>query len=567
MQKGVRNHIISFILLGIILILVNLINQYFYIKIDLTQDKRYTIGEATRNVVEDVEDVMFVRLLLEGSFPAGFKRLQTSAVEMLENFKRINPNIEFVLDDPTEGKPDDVKKRQEELAKDGVFPTNLRVKDGTETQTRLIYPYALIYYGNNLIPVNLLENAPEFDQETNLNNSIGLLEYKLANAIEKIQRANKPILAFTTGHGELSSKQTRGLESLLREYYQVGRLELDSIVEISQEIAAVIIARPLTAFKEKEKFLLDQYLMGGGKLLFFIDALSVSLDSVAKYQDYIPPVIELDLEDMLFKYGCRINHELVLDLECSRIPQVIGMSGDKPQIELFPWYYHPLIASQEVHPVTKNLDRINLLFPTTIDTVLTKTPVKKTPILQSSQYSRTQLVPVRVGFDILKYEPDPDKFNKGNQVVGVLLEGTFPSLFENRLTMENQLLLESLGQNFRPVSQETRILVVSDGDLPRSQYDESSGRFSPLGFNKWENYTFKGNQDFLLNSLEYLLNPEGVVSSRTKEVKLRLLDKVRTEEEKGYWQFINIGLPILFIIIFGTFYHFFRIRKYSKSSK
>lgn len=564
MDARLKSYAGTFLIVLLILFLLNIVGQFFFLKIDLTEEKRYTLADATEEVISEVEDVMFIRLLLDGEFPAGFKRLQNSAVEMLETFKRLNPNIEYVLDDPTAGNSDEVKERQQELAKDRVFPTNLRVKEGTETKNKLIYPYALVYYGNTMIPVNLLENAPEFDQETNLNNSIGLLEYKLANAVDKVKKAYKPIIAFTTGHGELTSKQTRGFESLLRDFYQVGRLKLDSIVEISQEIAAVVVARPLEAFNEKEKFLIDQYLMGGGKLLFFIDALSISLDSVAKYQEFIPPVLEIGLEDMLFKYGCRINPDMVLDLQCSRIPQVIGMSGDKPQIELFPWFYHPLIAPETDHPITKNLDRINLLFPSTIDTVKTKTPVKKTLLLRSSEYSRIQLTPARVSFDILKYEPDPNKYDKGRQPVGVLLEGTFPSLYENRLTRENQLILESIGQSFRDQSVDTRVLVVADGDLPRSQYDETSDRFSPLGFNKWENFTFKGNQDFLLNSIEYLLDPEGVVRSRSKEIKLRLLDTVRTEEERSFWQFFNIVVPLLSILLFGLIFHMVRKRKYAK---
>lgn len=559
-----KKQIVTLLLVTAILLLANIVGQFVYKKFDLTQDKRYTITPATENVVEEVGDIMFVRVLLDGTFPAGFRRLQTATVEMLNNFKRINPNIQYTLDDPTAGNPDEVKARQEELGKDGVFPTNLRVKDGTETKTKLIYPYVLVYYGSRMIPVNLLENAPEYDQETNLNNSIGLLEYKLANAIDKIQKADKPIIAFTTGHGELSQEQTRGFESILREYYQIGRLKLDSLVSISQELSAVIITRPTMAFNDKEKFLLDQYVMNGGKLLFFIDRLRLSLDSVAKYPNYVPSDYELNLDDLLFKYGCRINPELILDLECSRIPQVIGMTGDQPQIELFPWYFHPLISPEQDHPITKNLDRVNLLFPTTIDTVKTKSTVKKVPLLTSSDYTRTQLIPARVSFDILKYEPDPDKYNKGPQITGLLLEGEFTSLFENRLTRDNEILLESIGQEFRKSSVPNRILVVSDGDLPRSQYDRNAKRFSPLGFNKWENYTFKGNQDFLLNAMEYLLNPDGVVNSRTKEVRLRLLDTVRTKNEKSYWQFFNIVLPVLFIAVFGFLFYILRIRKYAK---
>lgn len=555
----------SIIVIGIAL-LVFWLGQFFYVKIDLTEDKRYTLTDATEQTILKIEDVLFIRLLLDGEFPAGFRRLQTSTIEMLEGFKRINPNIEFVLDDPTYGDPETVAKRQEELAKDGVLPTNLRVREGTELQSKIIYPYALVYYGNRMVPVNLLENAPELDQETNLNNSVGLLEYKLANALDKIQKANKPIVAITTGHGELDSKQTRGFELLLKDFYQVGRLRLDSITSISQEISVVVVARPRYMFSDKEKFLLDQYVMNGGKLMFFIDALQLSLDSVAKYKDYIPQPYELNLEDLLFKYGCRINPELVLDIECSRIPQVIGMSGGKPQIELFPWYYHPLISPQMGHPISKNLDRVNLLFPSTIDTVETKTHIRKTALLQSSEYSRTQLVPVRINFDILKYDPDPSKFSKSNLLVGVLLEGNFPSLFENRLTRENQELLESIGQEFKKVSEETRIIVVSDGDLIRSQYDQSTERTSPLGYNKWENFTFKGNQDFLLNSIEYLLNPDGVVNSRSKEVKLRLLDTVRTKSEKNYWQLINLALPITAVIVIGVVFYIIRRRKYTKHS-
>lgn len=549
-----------------ILFLVNIVSSYVHAKFDLTEDKRYTLTDATESMLEEVPDIMFVRVLLDGNFPAGFKRLQTSVVEMLESFRKVNSNITFQLDNPTDGNADEVKQRQEELAKDQVYPTNLRVREGTETQNKLIYPYALVHYGNKMIPVNLLENAPEFDQETNLNNSIALLEYKLANAIDKIQKADKPIVAFTTGHGELSRDQTQGFEAILRDYYQVGRLHLDSIISISQEIAVVIVARPTGPFSEKEKFVLDQYIMNGGKVMFFIEPLRLSLDSVAKYPNYIPQAYELNLDDMFFKYGCRINSELVLDLECSRIPQVIGMSGGKPQIELFPWYYHPLISPDQDHPATKNIDRVNLLSPTTIDTLKTKNKVNKYPILQTSEYTRTQLIPVRISFDILKHEPDPAKYDKGPKTVGLFLEGEFTSLFENRVTRENEEVLASIGAEFKESSEMTRIMVVTDGDLPRNHFDPSNGRSRPLGFNKWENFTFKGNQDLLLNSMEYLLNPEGILNSRAKDVKLRLLNTVRSKEEMAYWQFFNLGIPLIFIALFGVLFNYTRRRRYTKQT-
>ena len=270
----------------------------------------------------------------------------------------------------------------------------------------------------------------------------------------------------------------------------------------------------------------------------------------------------MNLTDYFFKNGIRINSNLVLDLECSRIPQVIGRTGDKPQIELFPWYYHPLIAPRSNHPIVSNIDRISLEFPSTIDSLKTKTDIKKTILLQSSQYSRYQNSPMKVGFEMMRYKPDPDKFNRPNLPIGILLEGTFGSLFENRLDEDMNNILSSIGIPFKTISSPTSMLVVADGDVIKNLYDKETGKFAPIGYNKYEKATFNGNKDFILNSIEFMINQNNILTARTKEFKLRMLDKVKA---KLYWQSINIVLPIILIVLFGTINFYWRKKKFIKS--
>ncbi len=549
----------GFILLGIV-ILINVIASFFYGTLDLTEDKRYTLTDATKSSLESLEDIIYVRVLMDGDFVAGFKRLQTSTEEMLQDFQSVSPYIEYDFIDPLVGNNEEKNKTIEQLAEQGLTPTNLRVPDGDKVTEKLIYPYAIFNYHKTSFVVNLLEpDVPGTNKDIILNNSVSLLEYKFANAIQKLLLGIKKDIIFTDGHGELNAQQTSDLETSLRPFYNTGRIDLDTVTGITQDLDLLVVAKPKTAFSEKDKFKIDQYVMNGGKVLWMLDRLNTSLDSISLSGNYIPLDLPLELDELLFKYGARIQSNMVLDLECSRIPMFI----DANQQEMFPWYYHPLIAPTSQHPIVKNLDRINLKFPSTIDTLKTKTNVKKTVLLSSSQYSRIQRVPTRLNFEILRYEPEVDLFNKGPQPVALLLEGTFPSLYENRLESGMKEMLQDIGAPFREKSVDTRMIVVSDGDFAKSLYNNNTQEVSEIGFNKWERRVYKGNKDFIINAIEYLIDNNGILNARSKEVKLRMLDKYRAKAERTKWQLVNIILPLVFLLLFGLVFNFWRKRKYT----
>lgn len=567
MARSKRNQsILQFALFCGILVFVNILANMYYTHLDLTEEKRFTLTKPTRKLLREVKDRIFVRVLLEGEFPAGFKRLQTATREMLDDFRSETGYIDYVFEDPGTGTVEQINEKRKALSEEGIVPVNLRVAEEGETSQKLIYPYAVFRFGSRQVIVKLLENdSPSLNPDEVINNSVSLLEYKFANAVQKLKASARPIILFTEGHGELNTLQTVDLERTLRQFYDTDRLVLDSVIQIDpKSCELLIIAKPLRTFSEKDKFKIDQYVMNGGRILWLIDRLNADLDSLRVNGRFIPTDYPLALEDMLFKYGVRIQPDLILDLECSRIPLQVGQVGNAPQLELFPWYFHPAVRPVGRHPIVKNLDRVELRFCSSIDTIRTKTPVRKTVLLSSSKYSRLQFSPVDLNFDILKYEPEPSLFNKGYQTVGVLLEGEFPSLFENRVTESFLQGLRQLNMSFKTQSVSTRQIVISDGDVAANFVkSEAQKQWLPLGFNRFENTTY-ANKELMLNAVEYLIEPNGVIEARTKEVKLRLLDTVKAKEEKVRWQLVNIGIPLGFLAIFGFVFHFFRKRRYAR---
>ena len=539
-----------------------------YVKIDLTEEKRFTLTDATKDLIGEIDDVVFVRILLDGELPAGFKRLQSATREMLEDFRGQNPYIEYEFDDPNVGTTEEINQRRNDLAKSGIGPTRLRVANADGSSVQYIYPYAIFEYKMRPpVAINLLENeVPGVPEEVILNKSVNLLEYKLANAIQKLVTAtDRPAILFTEGQGELTSRQTSDLERSLNAFYDTGRLNLDSIYAISAEAACLIVAKPTQPFSDRDKFIIDQYVMKGGKVFWLLDYLNVDLDSLYGRGSFTVIPHELNLDDLLFEYGIRIENNLVLDMQSSQIELVIGNMGGAPQFEKFPYPYHPVIASgPDDHPIVRNLGPVNLFYPSSIDTtVRTKTPVKETILLKTSPLSRYQRSPLELNFDFLRYDLDPSKFNKPNQPVGVLMEGVFTSLHENRITPPMRQMLEQINEPFRKVSEETKMIVVTDGDLAKDPFVPGDPSYHPLGYNRFDDYTF-ANKDFLVNCIEYLLDNRGLINARNRDVKLRLLNTVKADEERTKWQLINIVLPLVFLGVFGLLYHYWRRRKYAQ---
>ena len=559
-----KDLITSAVVMAIVL-LINVIGSFWYFKVDLTEEKRFTLTQPTEEILESIEDIMYVRIYLEGKFPAGFKRLRSSAQEMFTEFRSINPLIEYDFIDPNNGSVEQIEKLKQEFKENEMAPINLRVMDDGEMTEKLIWPYAVFHFGSRTTVVNLLENdIPGTPDEQVLNNSISLLEYKFANALQKVKQDFRTPIVFTTGHGELDKNQTADLEKTLSTYHMTGRVNLDSVYRIPKEVKVLVVAKPLRRFSEKNKFLIDQYIMNGGKVLWLIDALNVSLDSLRSAPFYVPTEIDVNLKDQLFKYGARVEQNLVLDLECTKIPLTIGQSGGAPQLELFDWFYHLKVSPRSNHPIVKSLDRINMFFPSSVDTIRTKTAVKKEILLTSSEYTRFQLPSTRLNFEILRYDADPEKFNKAHMPLAVLLEGVFPSVFENRVSTEMVETLDEIGTGFKSVSEPTSMIVVADGDIANNPVHRD-GRIGVLGYNIYERRKY-ANKDFLINAIEYLVDETGIIQSRARDVKLRLLDKVKIKEEKAKWQTINLLIPLAFLALFGLIYNRMRKRKYARQS-
>lgn len=549
-----------------ILLFANIVANSFYTHLDLTEEKRFTLTKPTKALLRGLKDRVYVRVLLDGDFPAGFKRLQTATREMLDDFRSESGYLDYQFENPALGSVEEINERRKALADEGIVPFNLRVAEQGESSQQLIYPVAIFHYGGRQMVVKLLENnSPSLSPDEVINNSVSLLEYKFANIIKKLRVPKRPLILFTRNHGELDELQTFDLERNLQQFYDTDRITLDSVVQLkSEECALLIVAKPRRAFSERDKFKMDQYAMNGGRILWLLDPMNASLDSMSLGGRFVSTPYDLKLEDMLFKYGVRLNSDVVVDLQCTKIPLQVGQVGNEPQFQLFDWYYHVASQPESAHPVVKNLDRVEFRFASSMDTLRTKTPVRKTVLMRSSQYSRLQFSPVDLNFEILKYDPDPAKFDKGSQNIAVLLDGTFPSAFENRVSEEMLAGMTQLGMEFKPVSAPTRMIVVSDGDVAANFVrDAEKKQTLPLGFNRFEKNTY-ANKDFLVNAIEYLIEPNGVIEARSKEVKLRLLDTVRAREEQNFWRGLNLVLPLVFLAAFGWLFNWLRKRRYAQ---
>lgn len=565
MSNNKRNQ--SLLQLGLfagVLLFINILGNTFYNYYDLTEEKRFTLTDASVNLMEDMKEVVYVKVLLKGEFGGPYKRLQNSVRELLDDYRSISPNLEYDFVNPLEGSTEEVNARKELYAKSGIFPINLKEQTSDSKKEKLTYPYALIFYQGRETFVNLLENkVPGMNPELVINNSISLLEYKITGAINKLMTVKKPIVLYTTGHQELTPIQTADLDAEMIKSYDLNRINLDSVVQIDSEVDVLIVAKPTLPFSEKDNFKIDQYIMNGGRVLWLLDKVGASIDSMRLTGQHLAMPMELNLDRLLFKYGARIQPNLIMDLECTPIPLQTGVIGDKPQFELFPWYFYPRVFSRSDHPVAKSIDRVNLFFPSFVDTIETRGGnVKKEILLSTSDYSRYQRVPVNLTFEILRDQPNPSLYNKKNLPLAVLLEGTFPSEYENRITESMKSGLTELNIEFKKISEPTRMIVVSDGDIAISRLDRQTQQPLPLGLNPFDKYQY-ANKEFLMNAIEYLHNDKGVIEARGKEVKLRLLDRVKTKEEKTKWQLINILIPIIGLALFGLGYNWWRRRKYA----
>ncbi|MGL1889501.1 MAG: gliding motility-associated ABC transporter substrate-binding protein GldG [Reichenbachiella sp.] len=546
--------------LGIGVMLIVILNQVvslYPMRWDLTEEKRYSISDATKELLTSLNEPVYVTVYLEGEMPAGFKRLKKSIGETLDQFRYYaDQKVVFNFVDPSIAKS--TKARNEfyrSLMQKGLQPTNLNYTENGNKVEKLIFPGALISYYGKELPVTLLKGNQGASAEERLNQSIEGLEYELGSIIRSLSTDKRKNIGMVLGHEEPDSLNLAGLTGLLMEKYNLFKIDLPKRENDLSLYDALLFPKPTTAFTAKEIFIIDQFIMNGGKTLFFIDALSVNMDSANGEGTYAFPY-ELGLDDLLFKYGVRINKAYVQDVYSGDFPLVAGLMGDQPQIRMMPWPFFPIINTFGDHPITKNLDAVQMKFVSTIDTVKA-VGVKKNALLKTSQYSLISNAPVKVSFNELQKSLDPKRFNAGNQTVAYLLEGEFTSLYKNRILPKG---VDKRG--FKESSISTSVLVCGDGDMIRNEFDLKTGAPLELGLSPYNQQKF-ANGDFVMNALDYMLSGNGLITSKAKEISIRPLDKVKIADEKLMWQLINLILPIVLLVGYGILRYWVRKRKYA----
>lgn len=560
----------------IIVVLVNFIGSFAFHRFDLTSENRYTISDNSKELASNLDDIVYVKVYLEGDFPAGFKRLRDETKEMLDEFRAYsNGFIEYEFINPSENPDEKVREEiYKQLYKEGLRPTDLNVKEDDGISNKIIWPGALVSYQGEEVPVQLLKSQMGVSPEMMLNGSIEALEYEFANTIQNLKRFKKPSVAIIEGHGELNKVETASLANSLAENYTVDRVEINEelsslaervIVDSTREYGvlikydAIIIAKPTQKISEKDKFIIDQYIMYGGRIVWLIDPVFASMDSLQNADVSMAIPQDLNLDDQLFTYGVRVNTTLVQDLQATPIPVVTGRVGNQPKTQLFPWYFFPMLTPANNHPIVNNLNAVKGEFVSNIDTIA-KPRIRKTGLLKTSKYSKVSNTPTRISLGMLRYEPDQSQFNAGHQIAAVLLEGYFESVFKNRITPE---LANSNEVNFKPESKFNKMVVVADGDIAKNYVNTKSNQYYELGYDRFTNQQF-GNNDFMLNVINYLCDDSGLMGVRSKKLTIRLLDKTILKKDKFKWQIINSVLPIGLILLFGIAHYYDRKKKFTK---
>lgn len=540
----------------VLIVLLNVIASQYFFRVDLTEEKRFSIKDQTKEVLRDLDDNVFVEVYLEGDLNAGFRRMQKSIRETLEEFRIYSNNkVQFVFIDPSTAMSQKARNEyMQELMQKGVVPTNVVDDKDGQVSEKIIFPGVVISYGGFETGVNLLKGNSASTPEEKINQSIEGVEYQLANAIYKMVNSDRKRIGLITGHGELDSLEIASFNNALLELYSVVKVDLKNKKSL-ERYDALIIAKPVRAYSESDKYKLDQYIMNGGKVLFLLDKLEASMDSASR-EGYFAFPYNVNLDDQLFKYGIRLNMDLVQDALTGKYPVVTGEVDGKPKLQLMDWPFFPLINRYADHPITRNLDAVVTRFISTVDTVKA-TGIKKTPLMFTSQMSRRLSAPVAVNINDVRKNLKKEDFSLSYLPVGYLLEGGFTSLYKNRF-----LPPDADPRLFKDHGISTKLIVIADGDLARNDVNPRNGQPQQLGYDPFARYTF-ANEELLMNAVNYLVNEDGLIAARNKEVKIRPLDKEKVRAERTKWQIINIGLPLFVLLGYGVVRSFIRKRKYS----
>ena len=531
------------------LLVVNYIANSVYKRFDLTQDKRYTLSEVSENLIDKIDAPLTIHVYLEGEFPAEFKRLQIETRQFLEELQAKNTNIRFRFINP-----DNIR---EQLVKKGMMPSQLTVEENGKLSEAIIFPWAEVSYGKKTELVSLLPNTIAKTQEAQLQNAVEKLEYSFANALHNITQKERQKIAVLAGNGELQDIYQYSLLSEIGKKYRLAKFTLDSVASNPQKTLKdlrnydlAIIAKPTERFTEEEKFTIDQFITNGGKSLWMIDNNYADTDSLYNEGKMLAFPRDLNLTDLLFGYQVRVNNKLIQDLYAAKIPLDTGNVGNQTQFQHLNWFYHPLVNGNPYHPITKNVLPVRFRFTTQIDTL--KGNLKKTPLLVTSVLTKKIGTPNFVELQSIAKEPQENEFAAGPQLLAVLLEGNIPSAYKNRIKPFNT-------PGFIPESGANKMIVIADGDIGSNQI--LKGKPHDLSLDKWTGEQF-GNKEFLINAIDYLLDDSGLIQLRNKTIQINLLDKQRAFAEKSYWQFINIGIPLVLLALFGFGFTYWRKKKY-----
>ena len=560
MEANKKNNLRQLGIIAVILIALNIFGNYFFKRFDLTKDKRYTLSESTLNIIETVDSPLYIDVFLEGKFPPEFKRLQNETRQLLEEFSAYNSNIIFQFVNPIE-KEEERVEIMKKFYERGLMPLSITVEDKGKQSQEVVFPWAVASYGDKSAKVGLLKNLMGATTEEKVISSVQHMEFAFADALNKITKEKQKKIAILRGNGELEDPYLADFIKTVRESYYVGPFTLDSVakkpietMEALQKYDMAIIAKPTEAFTDEEKQVLDQYIINGGKTLWLVDAVKADMDSLYTQPEILAYPLDLNLTDQLFQYGIRLNNQLIKDEQATAIKLATGQEGSQTQYQEFVWRYAPFIYPASNNPIVKNMEGIKFDFANPIE--ILKNGIKKTVLLTSSSYSKPVGTPITIALDLVTEETKPTDYPNGGLIpVAVLLEGKFKSVYKNRV-------LPIKDPKFKDISKDSKMIFISDGDVIKNQLDKD-GYPMELGFDKFTNNLY-GNKEFLMNCTNYLLDDNGLISIRSKDVDLPLLDKEKVYENYTFAQLITIGLPLLVLGIVGLLFTFLRKRKYTK---
>jgi ABC-2 type transport system permease protein len=540
-----------------------LISGANFFRIDLTFEKRYTLSPQTIQILEKINSPVEAELLLAGDLPPGFIKLRSAVIEKLHDLK-IECDQPFKIYSTDPFGVADKKRYLDDLLAKGIAPVNLRMNTDRGVTNKTIFPTLFLRAGGNELTINLLKNDPFLRDEQNLIRSVELLEYEFTRGLKLLFQEKRERLAFLTGHNELDEIEVRDISGSLSENFDIQRITTEALLTVPDSFKTLIVANPTNPFTERDKFAIDQYLMRGGRIMWLIDPVNVSLDSLSGGMSTMALPREINLTDQLFHYGIRINADLIQDVECQQIKVNTALIGQPPKYSLAPWYFSPLLAPAQNHPIGKNVNRVLSEFVSSIDLVGDSESAKSSVILTSSPYARKNQSPMIVNLGMIDTPPARNLFSKQFIPTGVLTEGMFTSVFRNRMTGELGLAVNT---TVIPVSKPTKMIFISDGRLIANKVSFTGGEYLPLplGYDKNSNLTF-GNKEFLVNAVYYLCDDSGLMELRSRSMQMRLIDKVKLREEKLFWQVVNVVIPVLLILVGGMLFWFLRWRRYSKTA-